>query len=133
MFYGSYVSSTLPDNSQMTVFLPLNPSSPLPALPTFLVPPVNSVTHLARVIQAIMKAKRIVVICGPSMCSLFHVLLLPFVTGAGISVQAGIPDFRSSDGLFKTIKRDNAREILSSGKELFDASVFNVSKLTPMR
>ena len=50
---------------KMTVFLPLNPESPLPPLPTFLVPPANSVSHLARVIHAIMKAKRIVVICGP--------------------------------------------------------------------
>ena len=43
--------------------------------------------------------------------------------GAGISVQAGIPDFRSSEGLFKRIKRDNPREVLVSGKDLFDASV----------
>jgi NAD-dependent histone deacetylase SIR2 len=43
--------------------------------------------------------------------------------GAGISVQAGIPDFRSSDGLFQSIKR---KEAMSSGKELFDVSVFNV-------
>lgn len=115
----------------MTVFLPLNPSSPLPALPTFLVPPANAVTHLARVIQAIMKAKRIVVICGPSIQSLHHLSHLIFLfTGAGISVQAGIPDFRSSDGLFKTIKRDNPRETMSSGKDLFDASVFNVSNPT---
>jgi NAD-dependent SIR2 family protein deacetylase len=49
--------------------------------------------------------------------------------GAGISVQAGIPDFRSSDGLFQTLKRDNPREALCSGKDLFDASVFNVSIL----
>lgn len=49
-------------------------------------------------------------------------------TGAGISVRAGIPDFRSSEGLFQTLKRDNPREALSSGKDLFDASVFNVSK-----
>jgi NAD-dependent histone deacetylase SIR2 len=47
--------------------------------------------------------------------------------GAGISVQAGIPDFRSPEGLFKTLKRDNPREVLASGKDLFDASVFNVS------
>jgi NAD-dependent SIR2 family protein deacetylase len=46
--------------------------------------------------------------------------------GAGISVQAGIPDFRSSDGLFQSIKRDNPKEAMSSGKELFDVSVFNV-------
>lgn len=42
-------------------------------------------------------------------------------------MQAGIPDFRSSDGLFQSIKRENRRETLSSGKDLFDASVFNVS------
>ena len=49
--------------------------------------------------------------------------------GAGISVGAGIPDFRSPDGLFQTIKRDNPKESLSSGRDLFDASVFNVSDL----
>lgn len=42
-------------------------------------------------------------------------------------MQAGIPDFRSSEGLFQTLKRDNPRESLTSGKDLFDASVFNVS------
>jgi NAD-dependent SIR2 family protein deacetylase len=42
-------------------------------------------------------------------------------------VQAGIPDFRSPEGLFQTLKRDNPRESLASGKDLFDASVFNVS------
>lgn len=46
--------------------------------------------------------------------------------GAGISVKAGIPDFRSSDGLFQSLKRDNPKDGLSSGKDLFDASVFNV-------
>lgn len=50
-----------------------------------------------------------------------------FSIGAGISVQAGIPDFRSPEGLFQTLKRDNPRESLTSGKDLFDASVFNVS------
>lgn len=44
-------------------------------------------------------------------------------------MQAGIPDFRSSEGLFQTIKRDNPKEAMTSGKELFDASVFNVSLL----
>lgn len=47
--------------------------------------------------------------------------------GAGISVQAGIPDFRSPSGLFNTLKRDNPKEGLSSGKDLFNASVFGVS------
>ncbi|XDT39959.1 Sirtuin catalytic domain profile [Nakaseomyces glabratus] len=38
------------------------------------------------------------------------------VVGAGISVAAGIPDFRSSEGLFETLKGDS----VASGKELFD-------------
>ena len=49
------------------------------------------------------------------------------MTGAGISVQAGIPDFRSPEGIFQTLKRDNPKDSLTSGKDLFDASVFNVS------
>lgn len=55
--------------------------------------------------------------------------LLSLPTGAGISVKAGIPDFRSADGLFQSIKRENPKENLSSGKDLFDASVFNVGFL----
>lgn len=59
--------------------------------------------------------------------SLIRSARLTGTSGAGISVQAGIPDFRSAEGLFQTIKRDNPREAMSCGKELFDVSVFNVS------
>ncbi|KIM40471.1 hypothetical protein M413DRAFT_162127 [Hebeloma cylindrosporum] len=99
----------------MTVFVPLASSTPLPPSPAFLQQPRDAAVSLARTVRAIMKAKRIVVICG-----------------AGISVQAGIPDFRSSEGLFQSIKRDNPKEAMSSGKELFDVSVFNSEQKTSL-
>lgn len=51
------------------------------------------------------------------------------VAGAGISVAAGIPDFRSSHGLFTTLKREHKLRG-ASGKQLFDASVYSTSDLT---
>lgn len=44
------------------------------------------------------------------------------LTGAGISCNAGIPDFRSSDGLYN-VNTTGSRQI--KGKDLFDISLFN--------
>lgn len=44
------------------------------------------------------------------------------IAGAGISVSAGIPDFRSSHGLFKSLRGEH--KLKTSGKALFDASVY---------
>ncbi|EFX01664.1 sir2 family histone deacetylase [Grosmannia clavigera kw1407] len=68
-------------------------------------PTPESEEELSHLIQALQKKKKIVVIAG-----------------AGISVSAGIPDFRSSTGLFTTLREQHG--IRASGKHLFDASVY---------
>ncbi|KAF7375219.1 NAD-dependent protein deacetylase hst4 [Mycena sanguinolenta] len=99
----------------MTVFVPLDSSADVPISPSFLQVSSNPTLQLHKAIKAILKAKRIVVVCG-----------------AGISVKAGIPDFRSPEGLFQTLKRDNPKEVLASGKDLFDASVFHSENTTSL-
>ena len=45
------------------------------------------------------------------------------VVGAGLSTSSGIPDFRSSGGLYDQVK---AKYNLRSGTDLFDANLFRV-------
>ncbi|KAK9237911.1 DHS-like NAD/FAD-binding domain-containing protein [Lipomyces kononenkoae] len=52
------------------------------------------------------------------------------VVGAGISVGAGIPDFRSSGGLFRTVKDDF--KMKGSGQSMFDSSVYQDETTTAM-
>ncbi|PIA19320.1 DHS-like NAD/FAD-binding domain-containing protein [Coemansia reversa NRRL 1564] len=46
------------------------------------------------------------------------------ITGAGISVSSGIPDFRSPDGLFQQLKQRYPSSV-SNGRDLFDATLFH--------
>jgi hypothetical protein len=49
---------------KMTLYLPLDVASPFPQSPSFLLPSPDLDDQLNKVIKAIMKARRIVVICG---------------------------------------------------------------------
>lgn len=66
----------------------------------------------ARLVEALKKKKKIVVIAG-----------------AGISVSADIPDFRSSRGLFAPAG-SQSQKLKASGKHLFDAAVYKRDALT---
>ncbi|KAF2797603.1 DHS-like NAD/FAD-binding domain-containing protein [Melanomma pulvis-pyrius CBS 109.77] len=65
----------------------------------------DQMPQLERLLKVLHKKRKIVVIAG-----------------AGISVSAGIPDFRSSSGLFNSLRKEH--KLKSSGKDLFDASVY---------
>ena len=91
---------------------------------------VNREEQLLQAVQAVARAKRVAVVCGERECRArlveFHQTLSCICSGAGISCASGIPDFRSSDGLFKTLKDKNPKAGLSSGKDLFSANLFKV-------
>ncbi|KAK9471059.1 DHS-like NAD/FAD-binding domain-containing protein, partial [Dipodascopsis tothii] len=63
--------------------------------------------HLAKMAAHIAKARKIIV-----------------VTGAGISCNAGIPDFRGSNGLYQMVKNEYPDAMLK-GKDLFDSILFS--------
>ncbi|CAO3589878.1 unnamed protein product [Absidia cylindrospora] len=69
-------------------------------------PPEVIDPHVANLAASLARSKRAVVI-----------------TGAGISCNSGIPDFRSSDGLYNLVKKKHPGVVLR-GKELFDAMLF---------
>ncbi|KAI4203714.1 MAG: hypothetical protein LQ346_001724, partial [Caloplaca aetnensis] len=72
---------------------------------------IDQQSQLDTLLKVLRKRKKIVVIAG-----------------AGISVSAGIPDFRGGSGLFASVKDDY--NLKASGKQLFDASVYQTDAST---
>lgn len=52
-----------------------------------------------------------------------------FVAGAGISCNAGIPDFRSKDGLYALVKKSFPDTVVK-GQDLFDINIFRKPQTT---
>ncbi|KAK2806838.1 hypothetical protein FQN51_005638 [Onygenales sp. PD_10] len=88
-------------------------------------------TELDLLLKALHKKRKIVVIAGAgisvsagsmdpltALC-LMHSILTQFLA---------VPDFRSSHGLFKTLRKDH--KLKASGKQLFDASVYRDDSMT---
>ncbi|KAK6430293.1 hypothetical protein LTR95_013555 [Oleoguttula sp. CCFEE 5521] len=71
----------------------------------------SAISAMDRVSNVLHSSKRIVV-----------------VAGAGISVSAGLPDFRSSNGLFQRLRTQH--KIKGSGDKMFDVSLYNSDDLT---
>ncbi|KAI0739751.1 DHS-like NAD/FAD-binding domain-containing protein, partial [Daedaleopsis nitida] len=92
----------------MTSFVYLNPTTEVMSLPPFLQESPDPEDRIRQAVSAVSNARNIVVVCG-----------------AGISVGAGIPDFRSRNGIFSTTAKE-----LGSGKRLFESSVFRSTALT---
>ncbi|KAJ3366517.1 hypothetical protein GGF32_005519 [Allomyces javanicus] len=83
------------------------PAHPLAALPR------DVADRILAVAPVLHRAKRIVV-----------------VAGAGISVSAGIPDFRSPDGMYALAKHRPGGARLPRGQDWFDAAVFRTEATT---
>lgn len=113
-------------SSSITMVLHVRTTEAKTVPPPFITTSTSPEAHLSRLAKVIAKAKRIVVVCGESHLDWPVPALISFPQGAGVSVQAGIPDFRSSEGLFQALKKENPKEGLSSGRDLFESSVYNV-------
>ncbi|QRW03636.1 NAD-dependent histone deacetylase SIR2 [Ceratobasidium sp. AG-Ba] len=97
----------MPSTTPFTSVVPLDNGTGSIQMPACARVEENSSGKLREVYSAINDARRVVVLCG-----------------AGISVHAGIPDFRSSTGLFQSLKREHPKENITSGRDLFDSAVF---------
>ncbi|EFP74138.1 uncharacterized protein PGTG_00094 [Puccinia graminis f. sp. tritici CRL 75-36-700-3] len=90
------------------VVLPGTRQTALGPLPSFVKPVSDSPEpDLQRAIKAVLNAKKVAV-----------------VVGAGISTAANIPDFRSSTGLFASLKARFPNAKLTSGRDLFDVNAW---------
>jgi hypothetical protein len=90
-------------------------------------PPMETASLPYEVLDLALDGLESSALCRNTMTLMASAKRIIVVVGAGISVATGIPDFRSSTGLFSTLKADT--KFKPSGKALFDASVYKVTFL----
>ncbi|KAK9377431.1 DHS-like NAD/FAD-binding domain-containing protein [Lipomyces chichibuensis] len=83
----------------------------------------NAVPKTLRLGDASQEAEAGMALCAVS-ASVAKAKRILLVTGAGISCNAGIPDFRSEEGLYAMVKKDYPTAVVK-GRDLFDAILFN--------
>ncbi len=102
-----------------TVHLDLQSSSPV----------ADQSSQLGLLLKVLRKRRKIVVIAGAGISTAAGggcCASLP--TACSIANETTVPDFRSSNGLFNTLRSDN--KLKASGKHLFDASVYQTNEAT---
>lgn len=86
-------------------------------IPTYAHISTQTEHDLGRLYQSFRQARRIAVVCG---------------AGISVSSPANIPDFRSASGLFASLKQRYPNSGLTSGKDLFDARLFQSEASTAL-
>ena len=87
------------------------------SLPAYARESDNTERDLGRLYKSLWEARRIAVVCG---------------AGVSVSPPANIPDFRSATGLFARLKDRFPHAGLTSGKDLFDARLFQSETSTAL-
>ena len=86
-------------------------------------------SQLGLLLKVLRKRRKIVVIAGAGISTAAGGECCPPLPAAcGVANNTIVPDFRSSNGLFNTLRSDN--KLKTSGKHLFDASVYQTDDST---
>ncbi|KAL8822392.1 MAG: hypothetical protein Q9191_006870 [Dirinaria sp. TL-2023a] len=96
------------------------------ASPTSL--PNDQRAQLALLLKLLRKRRKIVVIAGAGISVSAGSMYFPACQSYLLTDLKPVPDFRSSEGLFATLRTEH--KLRSSGKDLFDASVYQTDAST---
>ena len=92
-------------------------------------PEADQSAQLGLLLKVLRKRRKIVVIAGAGISTAAGgECRAPFPAACWVANETTVPDFRSSNGLFNTLRSDN--KLKASGKHLFDASVYQTDDST---